>query len=560
MAKAENIIIIGGVAAGAAAATRLRRINEKATITIFEKSNYVSFANCGMPYYIGGEITNRQRILLNTADFFKDRFNIDVMVNHEVTAINRKDKTLAVTDLTSRSRKGREKTVKYDKLLIATGASHIVPEIDGIDSSNVFALRHILHMDKIKTFIETWRPEETVIVGAGYIGIELAEQLKRIGSEVTIVEKSDQILPPLDKEMASIVEEYLIDNEVTVIKDDALSELELEGEETFVARKVKLASGKELDSDMILLSLGVRPNVELAKDAKITIGETGAIKVNDKMQTSDPSIFAAGDVAESVHKVTGKNVWIPLAGPASFQGRVAGSVMGGKDAHYAGVTGTAIVRFNDIIAANSGVNEKQAKAAKLSFFVSYSHSQSHATYYPGAAIEHIKLIVEKKTGRLLGAQVVGYDGVDKTIDIFAATINSGGTVDDLVDLDLAYAPPYSSARSPVQMAGMIAQNRLRNIDAAISADDVIKKDYSVIDVRTQTEHDEDKIFEGSLSIPIDTLRDNIPISMKTKKVALLCRAGLRSYLAYRILKQAGFKDVKNINGGYLISRHILNDS
>jgi NADPH-dependent 2,4-dienoyl-CoA reductase/sulfur reductase-like enzyme/rhodanese-related sulfurtransferase len=552
MGKATKIVIIGGVAAGAAAATRARRINENAQITIYEKSNYISFANCGMPYYIGGEISNRQRLLLNTPDFFKDRFDVDVFLNHEVVSIDKKAKKITVLDLTKRRK--NESEVKYDQLLIATGASHITPEMGEVDAKNVFPLRNISHMDKIKECIETWRPENTIIVGAGYIGLELSEQLKRVGSDVTVVEKADQILPPYDPEMASIVEDYITNNEIKIIKNDSVAEILIDEER---AKSVKLESGKELEADMILISAGVRPNVALAKGANLKIGETGGIIVNEKMQTSDSSIFAAGDAVESTHKVSGEKVWVPLAGPASFQGRVAGTVMAGKEATFSGVLGASIVRVNKITAAITGLSENQALKTDIKFYVSYSHSLNHAGYYPGAVMQHIKLIVEKKTGRLLGAQVVGYDGVDKTIDILSAAINSGQTAGDLADMDLAYAPPFSSARSPVQMAGMIAHNRLQGIESTIETDEVIKKGYTVIDVRTDSEHKNDKIFEGSTSIPIDKLRDNLPLTMKSKKIALLCRAGLRSYLGYRIMKQAGFKNVRNINGGYLIAKHIL---
>jgi NADPH-dependent 2,4-dienoyl-CoA reductase/sulfur reductase-like enzyme/rhodanese-related sulfurtransferase len=553
MEKAEGIVIIGGVAAGAAAATRARRINENAKITIFERTPYVSFANCGMPYYIGGEISDRQKLLLNSPEFFKKRFNIDVFINHEAVSINRKNNTITVKDLKS----GKESKVRYDKLLIATGAYHIVPGIEGIDAKNVFPLRHIAHMDMIKDYMDTSLPKKAVVLGGGYIGLEVAEQLKNAGISVTVVEKADQILLPLDPEMASIVEEHMISSGINIIKEDGVTAILKEGE---LAEKVRLSSGRELESDLILLSVGIRPDVTLAKDAGLEIGGTGAICVDDRMMTSDKSIFAAGDAVESVHKVTGKKVWIALAGAAGFQGRVAGTVMAGGDAGFSGVLGTAIVRVNKITAANTGLNEKQALKEGLKFFVSYSHSPDHAGYYPGAAIQHIKLVAEEKTGKLLGAQVVGYNGVDKTIDLFAAAINFGRTVDDLVDLDIAYAPPFSSAKSPVQMAGMIAQNRIRGIDDFIDAGEVMEKGYEVIDVRTVLEHQRDIIFEGSESIPIDTLRDNIPLDKKDKKIALLCRAGLRSYLGYRILKQSGFKDVKNINGGFLISRHILKRS
>ncbi|MFC1855369.1 FAD-dependent oxidoreductase [Thermodesulfobacteriota bacterium] len=552
----ENIIIIGGVAAGAAAATRLRRLNEKANITIYEKSTYVSFANCGMPYYIGGEITNRQRILLNTPEFFKERFNIDVIVNHEVVNIDKNEKTITVNDLTKRGLRKKDITVPYDKLLIATGAKHIVPDIEGVDATNIFPLKQISHMDKLKEHIEIWRPEEGIIIGAGFIGIELAEQLKRLGINITIIEKTDQILPHLDPEIAAIVEDHLVSNGIKVIKNDRAQTIIKEGEEER-AKKIILESGKEIDSDLILLCIGVRPDVALAVDAGIELGETGAILVNEKMHTNVPDILAAGDVVESTHKVTNAKVWIPLAGPASFQGRVAGTVLAGKDAKFAGVLGSAIVRINKLTVATTGLTERAARKAKLDYVVSYSHSFNHANYYPGATMQHIKLVIEKKTERLLGAQIAGGDGVDKSIDIIAAAINANQSVDDLVDMDLAYAPPFSSVRSPVQMAGMVAQNRMNNIDSCINADEVIDKDYTVIDVRTSAEHDKFKIFEGSELIPIDSLRDNLAKVKKTGKVALLCQAGLRSYLAYRILTQNGYKNVKNINGGYLMSKHIL---
>ena len=550
MGKIKNIVIIGGVAAGASAAARARRINENAKITVFERSGYVSFANCGMPYYIGGEISHREKLLLNSPGFFKKRFNIDVFVNHEAVSINKEEKKLTVKDLV----KDEEFEVDYDKLLIATGAYHITPPIDGIDAVNVFPLKNIGHMDKITEYIDSKNPKKVVVLGAGYIGLELAEQLMKIGLDVTVVEKADQILPPLDREMASIVEEHITKSGMKVVKNDGVTAIIKKGK---AGTHVRLESGKEIKSDMILLSVGVRPDTTLAKSAGLAMGETGAIAVNDKMRTSDKSIFAAGDAIESVHKVTGKKAWVPLGGPANQQGRVAGTVMAGGVAKFSGVLGTSIVRVSGMTAAKTGLGEKEASKEGLDFFVSYSHSLSHAGYYPGAAAQHIKLIVENKTGRLLGAQAVGFDGVDKTIDIIATAINFGKGVDDLVELDLAYAPQFSSAKSPVQMAGMVAQNRLHGIEETISADEVINQGYKVIDVRTPFEHEREVIFKGSKLRPIDNLRDNIPDDEKDNKIALLCRAGLRSYLGYRLLKQKGFEDVKNINGGFLISKHIL---
>ncbi len=554
MGKPVRIIIIGGVAAGASAAARARRLNEDAEIKIIEKSTYVSFANCGMPYHIGGEITNRQRLLLNTPDSLKARFNIDVYVNHEVIEIDRKAKNITVRDLTSRKKK---LTFEYDKLLIATGARHIELPIDGIDAKNVFPLRHISNMDKIKHYIETYNPMTAVVLGAGYIGVELAEQLKRVGIEVTMVEKYDQVMPVLDPEMATVVEEHIIDSAIKVIKNDGVVEIITEGDETPVGVALRLESGREIRAELILMCIGITPEVTLAKEAKLKLGETGAIVVNDKMQTSDKSIFAAGDAVESRHRVTSKSVWMPLAGPANMQGRVAGTVMAGGTATYTGVIGTSIVKITNMAVAKTGLSEKETAEANMDYFVSFSHSPDHAMYYPGATMQHIKLIVENKTGRLLGAQVIGNERVDKAIDIFATVIGLGGNVDDLVNMDLAYAPPFSTVKSPALMAGMIAQNRLNGLDETIMADEVINDDYHVIDVRTASEHESDVVFEESELITVDNLRENIPVQHKGKKIALLCRAGLRSYIAYRMLKQHGFKKVKNINGGYLTSKYAL---
>lgn len=537
---ANKVVIVGGVAGGASAAARLRRLDEHAIIIIFERGEYISFANCGLPYYIGGVITERENLLVQTAEAMHERFNIDVRVKSEVTKIFRDTREVEVV---AGDRTYRE---SYDYLILSPGAEPVVPPIPGVVRQGVYTLRNMADVDRIKNEITRQPPRKAVVVGGGYIGIEMAENLKRLGSDVTIVEAMDQIIGPLDVEMARIVEKDLLDKGVNIILKDAVARFE--GEELI---QVVLNSGTRMEADMVLLAVGVRPETRLAREAGLEIGERGGIRVDEYLRTSDPRIYAVGDAIEVRDIVNGRWSLIPLAGPANKQARIAADNICGRSVKFKGTQGTSIIKVFDLVAAATGNNEKQLRNTGVPYIKSFTTSPSHAAYYPGAIPMLIKLIFSPGDGKILGAQIVGKEGVDKRIDVLATAIRKGMDVYDLEELELAYAPPYSSAKDPVNMAGFTAANILKGDMKVIHWEDLNRLDkdrYILLDVRTDEEYAKGHI-EGAVHIPVDSLRKRIDELPRDKRVVIYCKIGLRGYIAYRILVQRCF-DAVNLSGGY----------
>ena len=539
-----NYLIIGGVAGGATVAARLRRMDEKANIILFERGKYVSYANCGLPYYIGDTINNREKLFVQTAKGFTDRFRIDIRTEQEVTAIRPDKKEVEIKNLST----GETYTETYDKLVLSPGAEPLRPGIEGIGSKKIFTLRNVPDTDTIKNYVHTENPKRAIVVGGGFIGLEMAENLHDLGIQVDVVEMANQVMAPLDFSMAAIVHRQLTDKGVGLHLEDGVSRFE----EKDGGVTVHLRSGKQIATDMVLLSIGVRPETKLAKDAGLAIGERGGIAVNDYMQTSDADIYALGDAVEVRHLVTGQPALIPLAGPANKQGRiVADNIVFGNKEKYPGSIGTSIAKVFDLTVAAAGANAKLLQRNNIPYISSYTHGASHAGYYPGAVPLSIKILFAPENGKLLGAQIVGFNGVDKRIEMLAQVIQRGGTVHDLAELEHAYAPPYSSAKDPVNMAGFVAENILNKKSRIIQWRELaeLPADTIRIDVRT---HDEYKLgtIPGFINIPVDELREHLDELPKEKPIVVTCAVGLRGYLAYRILVQNGFKHVRNLSGGY----------
>ena len=539
-----NYLIIGGVAGGATVAARLRRMDEKANIILFERGKYVSYANCGLPYYIGDTINNREKLFVQTAKGFTDRFRIDIRTEQEVTAIRPDKKEVEIKNLST----GETYTETYDKLVLSPGAEPLRPSIEGIGSKKIFTLRNVPDTDTIKNYVNTENPKRAIVVGGGFIGLEMAENLHDLGIQVDVVEMANQVMAPLDFSMAAIVHRQLTDKGVGLHLEDGVSRFE----EKDGGVTVHLRSGKQIATDMVLLSIGVRPETKLAKDAGLAIGERGGITVNDYMQTSDADIYALGDAVEVRHLVTGQPALIPLAGPANKQGRiVADNIVFGNKKKYPGSIGTSIAKVFDLTVAAAGANAKLLQQNNIPYISSYTHGASHAGYYPGAVPLSIKILFAPENGKLLGAQIVGFNGVDKRIEMLAQVIQRGGTVHDLAELEHAYAPPYSSAKDPVNMAGFVAENILNKKSRIIQWRELaeLPADTIRIDVRT---HDEYKLgtIPGFINIPVDELREHLDELPKEKPIVVTCAVGLRGYLAYRILVQNGFKHVRNLSGGY----------
>lgn len=539
-----NYLIIGGVAGGATVAARLRRMDEKANIILFERGKYVSYANCGLPYYIGDTINNREKLFVQTAKGFTDRFRIDIRTEQEVTAIRPDKKEVEIKNLST----GETYTETYDKLVLSPGAEPLRPGIEGIGSKKIFTLRNVPDTDTIKNYVNTENPKRAIVVGGGFIGLEMAENLHDLGIQVDVVEMANQVMAPLDFSMAAIVHRQLTDKGVGLHLEDGVSRFE----EKDGGVTVHLRSGKQIATDMVLLSIGVRPETKLAKDAGLAIGERGGIAVNDYMQTSDADIYALGDAVEVRHLVTGQPALIPLAGPANKQGRiVADNIVFGNKEKYPGSIGTSIAKVFDLTVATAGANAKLLQRNNIPYISSYTHGASHAGYYPGAVPLSIKILFAPENGKLLGAQIVGFNGVDKRIEMLAQVIQRGGTVHDLTELEHAYAPPYSSAKDPVNMAGFVAENILNKKSRIIQWRELaeLPADTIRIDVRT---HDEYKLgtIPGFINIPVDELREHLDELPKEKPIVVTCAVGLRGYLAYRILVQNGFKHVRNLSGGY----------
>jgi NADPH-dependent 2,4-dienoyl-CoA reductase/sulfur reductase-like enzyme/rhodanese-related sulfurtransferase len=542
----KKVIIIGGVAGGASAAARLRRLDESIEIIMFERGQYISFANCGLPYYIGETITERDMLLVQTPKAMKDRFNIDVRVFSEVTAINPKNMTVSVKQAT-----GETYEESYDELIISTGSTPLVPPIPGIHSPGIYSLWNIPDTDVIKAHVDEKKPEKAIVIGGGFIGIEMVENLVDRGIKVTLVEKMNQVMAPLDKDMANLVHEELKAKGVELFLENGVTQFVSNGNVT----EVTLENGLVLQGDLVILSIGIRPQSELARAAGLEINARGGIVVTDDMRTSDAHIFAIGDVIEVEDFVSKTRTMVPLAGPANKQGRIVANVICGIQEKYKGTQGTSIVKVFEQVVAGTGLNEKTlnrlGKEYKKDYHVALIHSKSHAGYYPGAESMVVKLIFEP-TGRILGAQIVGYEGVDKRIDVLATAIRMGATVEDLKELELAYAPPFSSAKDPVNMVGFVADNILSGRMGYVSVsefDTLDKDDITLLDVRDPGERKRGFI-EGSINIPVNQLRGRLQEVPKDKPIIIYCAVGLRGYIASRILLENGFRDVQNLSGGY----------
>lgn len=537
-------LIIGGVAGGATVAARLRRMSENAEVILFERGKYVSYANCGLPYYIGDTIKNREKLFVQTAKGFTDRFNIDIRTEQEVVSVSAADKLVEVRNLST----GEVYTEKYDKLVLSPGAEPLRPGIEGIGSARIFTLRNVPDTDTIKNYVNKEKPQHAVVVGGGFIGLEMAENLHQLGIRVAVVEMASQVMAPLDYSMAAIVHQHLTSKQIELRLEDGVSRFE----ETAEGLTVHLRSGEKIQTDMVLLSIGVRPEVKLAKEAGLSLGQTGGIAVNDCMQTSDPDIYALGDAVEVRHLVTGKPALIPLAGPANKQGRiVADNIVFGNKQTYPGTMGTSIAKIFDLTVAAVGANTRLLTREGIAWQSSYTHSASHAGYYPGAVPLSMLIIFAPEDGRLLGAQIVGFGGVDKRIEMLAQVIQRKGTIYDLTALEHAYAPPYSAAKDPVNMAGYVAENIVSGKAKVIQWDEMagLGEDTWVVDVRTSVEYSLGTL-PGAINIPVDELRSRLTELPKDKPIVVSCAVGLRGYLAYRILIQNGFTDVRNLSGGY----------
>ncbi|WP_211171001.1 CoA-disulfide reductase [Bacillus sp. DNRA2] len=539
----KKIVIVGGVAGGATAAARLRRIDEEAEIVLFERGEYISFANCGLPYYIGEVIQDRRKLLVQTVEGMSKRFKLDIRNLTEVVKINREQKTVSVKHVVT----GETYEESYDVLLLSPGAQPLVPNLPGLEAANnVFTLRSIPDTDAIKDFVDNQKPTHCVVAGGGFIGLEMAENLVERGVKVTIVDTGNQVMKPVDYEMAAIIEQHLIEKGVELIYEDRLQSLENSG------KVAVLASGKRLNTDMILLSVGVRPESTLAVEAGLAVGERGTIKVDEYLQTADESIYAIGDAIEVVDFINENPAMIPLAGPANRQGRiVANNIIRGNVEKYPGTLGTAIAKIFDLTVASTGNNERTLGRLGIPYKVVHIHPACHATYYPGASQIALKLLFDGVTGKIFGAQAVGKEGTDKRIDVIATAIKGGLTVHDLTELELAYAPPFASAKDPVNYAGYVASNI---IDEGIETvqwhevDDIIAGGGLLIDVREPKER-ENGYISGSVCIPLDSLRDRLAELPTDQTIYVSCQVGLRGYLATRILLANGF-NVKNVDGGW----------
>lgn len=539
-----KVIIVGGVAGGATAAARIRRLDENAQITVFERSGHVSYANCGLPYYIGDVITDSAELTLQTPESFLKRFRINMKVHHEVTDIHSQNKTVTVRNLVT----GEIFTESYDKLLLSPGAKPTKPPFPGIESDKLFSLRTVEDTLQIKEFVQKNQPASVVLAGGGFIGLELAENLRSLGLEVTIVQRLDRLLTPLDYDMASFIHAQVRQKGIRLLLNSFV-----EGFEEHEGRIRVLVNGHEpLNADMAVLAIGVTPDTQLAKSAGLELGVRGSIAVNDRMETSIPDIYAVGDAVEIRHFITNRKSLISLAGPANKQGRIAADNICGMNSQYRGSLGTSVIKIFDLTAASAGINEETAREAGLDYDKVFLSPANHASYYPGGRIMTMKIIFEKNSYKLLGAQIVGYEGTDKRIDVLATAMYSGLTALDLKDLDLAYAPPFSSAKDPVNMAGFMIENIASEKVKQFHWNQVkdLPRDGSLnlLDVRTVQENASGAI-EGFVNIPVDELRERMNELEKEKPVYITCQSGLRSYLACRILSQNGF-ECYNLSGGY----------
>lgn len=538
-----RIIIVGGVAGGASAATRARRMNERAEIILYEKDEHVSFANCGLPYHIGEEIADRESLLVATPQFLRTRFRLDVRVGEEVISIDRQQKSVSVR----RSDSGQIYQQPYDKLILAPGASPFVPPLNEVDAANVLTLRNLADMDRIKSLVDAGDKQQAVVVGAGFIGLEMIEQLVRRGVTTSLIELQPQVLPILDAEMAQPLAETLRGNGVRLHLGHSLQKFQTDGGS---ATAVLLSDGTRIETDLVVLGIGVRPNVQLAVDAGLSLGKSGAIATNEFMQTSDPDIYAVGDAVEYLYGPTQSKMKVALAGPANRAGRLAGEhAATGNSAPMTSVMGTSIVRVFDKTAAVTGINERTARQFGLDAKSVTIIARHHAGYFPGAQLMTLKLVYQTDDGKILGAQIVGGDGVDKRIDVIATAMHFQGTVRDLAGLDLAYAPPFGAAKDPIHFAGFVACNELDGIESFIASGDSLAG-LQVVDVRTTAEVKNTPLAgaQSPIHIPVDELRDRLSELDKTKATVVSCATGVRAHLASRILTQNGFQ-VANLSGG-----------
>lgn len=540
-----KLVVVGGVAGGASAAVKARRMDETAEIVMFERGEFVSWANCGLPYFVGGDIKTREDLILVTEERFDERFNITVKTRHEVKEIDRSQKVVRGIDLAS----GKEFSESYDKLILAPGGRPVRPPIPGIELNGIFTVTTIPEAERLKTFMAKDHIRSAVVIGAGFIGMETLEALMNYDIKVSLIEGTEHVLPIFDAEMVTNMHKYLSSAGVDLYLADKV--VRFHGEDK--VESIELASGKRIDADLVVLSIGVAPETTLAKQAGLSIGKSGGIVTDEKMQTSDPDIYAAGDAVETIHWVTGKKVRIALAGPANKQGRVAGANAVGGNMTYKGAAASSIVKVGPMAAGKTGLSEQEAEREGIDFFVSYNHPANHAGYYPGGKGLSIKLVVGKDNGRILGAQVVGYEGVDKRVDVFASAIYAGLNVMDLEDFDLCYAPPFASAKDPVILAGFVAANILRGEVNSITPRELEMKiqqgdDIQVVDVRTPEEYGRGRI-PGAISMPLDEIRQRWQELNPDKVTVVNCGVGYRSYLGYKILVAHGFKRLLNLNGG-----------
>ncbi|HGS5630928.1 TPA: FAD-dependent oxidoreductase [Vibrio parahaemolyticus] len=557
-----KILIVGGVAGGASAAARARRLSEDAEIIMFERGPFVSFANCGLPYHIGGDIQERSKLLLQTPESFLARFNVDVRVMNEVVSINRQDKTVTIKNLLDES----EYVESYDFLLLSPGAGPIVPPIPGLDNPLTYSLRNIPDMDRIIETIQMNKPEHATVVGGGFIGLEMMEAFHQLGIKTSLIEMADQVMTPVDREMAGFAHAEIRDKGVDLKLGVALESVKflpnehvasfdsgesekhqhLEGE-----LELTLNNGEKLTTDILIMAIGVRPETKLAQEAGLQIGALGGIYTNEYMQTSDPSIYAVGDAIEEKDFVTGEQTLVPLAGPANRQGRMAADNMLGRKETYQGTQGTAICKIFDLAVASTGKNEKQLKRAGIAYDKVYVHTASHASYYPGAEVVSFKMLFDPKSGKILGAQAVGKDGIDKRIDVMAVAQRAGMTVEQLQHLELTYAPPYGSAKDVINQAAFVANNIIKGDATAIHYDEIdnLTEDQILLDVRNPGELESVGYLEGAINIPVDQLRHRMGELPKDKEIVIYCQVGLRGNVAYRQLVNNGYK-ARNLIGGY----------
>jgi len=547
----NKILIIGGVAGGATAAARARRISEDADITLVERGPYVSFANCGLPYFISGDIAKRSKLLLQTPEGFDSRYGIKVLINSEAVEIDRSAKRVRV-----KSPSG-ETWLDYDKLILAQGGNPVVPPIPGVDSPNVFKLWTVPDMDRISAYIENEKPKSAVVVGGGFIGLEMAEAFRARGLSTSVVELLPRVMSVMDPEFGAMIAAKLEEQGVRVLTGVGLKAVHAAAGSG--KNEIELVDGSRVNADIVLLSIGVRPELILAKSAGLVIGNSGGLAVDEYLQTSDPNIYAAGDMVEIFNKVSGRKVRVPLAGPANRQGRIAASNALGMKMKYSGALGTSVFKAFDATAASTGLTEKTARDAGYEVGAAILYKDHHASYYPGAKEFVLKIVYDKKTSRLLGAQAFGAEGVEKRIDVLATALHGEMTLEDIAELDLAYAPPYSSANDPVNLAAFIGQNDISGyspletaaqLKVAIAEGVKTQTPAFILDVRNRGEYEAGHI-RGAINLPVDDLRFELESLPRDARIHIHCRSGFRAHLALRILKQKGFSDIVNVTGGFL---------